>query len=56
MCRFPRGRRREKVLTRATDLGYSHRDIAAIFDVLRADKAVASQYQLLAIRRYAACS
>jgi 3-hydroxyisobutyrate dehydrogenase-like beta-hydroxyacid dehydrogenase len=27
----------EKVLTHATDLGYRHRDIAAIFDVLRAD-------------------
>jgi len=27
----------DKVLTHATDLGYSHRDIAAIFDVLRAD-------------------
>jgi len=27
----------DKVLTHATDLGYRHRDIAAIFDVLRAD-------------------
>jgi 3-hydroxyisobutyrate dehydrogenase-like beta-hydroxyacid dehydrogenase len=27
----------EKVLQHATDLGYEHRDIAAIFDVLRAD-------------------
>jgi 3-hydroxyisobutyrate dehydrogenase-like beta-hydroxyacid dehydrogenase len=27
----------EKVLEHATDLGYEHRDIAAIFDVLRAD-------------------
>jgi 3-hydroxyisobutyrate dehydrogenase-like beta-hydroxyacid dehydrogenase len=32
----------DKVLAHATDLGYMHRDIAAIFDVLRADPSLAS--------------
>jgi hypothetical protein len=32
----------DKVLTRAADLGFMHRDIASIFEVLATDTSVAS--------------
>ena len=38
---LPAAKVADQVLTRATDLGYVHRDIAAIFDVLQADPSLA---------------
>jgi hypothetical protein len=37
--RLPSAEVAENVLEHATDLGYEHRDITVIFDVLRADSS-----------------